>query len=183
MTRSTTGMPRRPFRVVGSAPLRFDHGDPAPSPRRHGIGLVTRRPRRAVGGGAQRAAVPPSTLLSAPGRRGGPSRSGRRIPAAAFRPVPSVDAALLSVTRRDPPILPAADGQPLCLLRAPAVAVASAGRMEETWTVPDVYLLTEGSQGEVAVPHLTLTFRDSGLELDKADGRRSGSATGRSCRR
>ncbi|HEY1651371.1 MAG TPA: hypothetical protein VGG09_05765 [Acidimicrobiales bacterium] len=42
--------------------------------------------------------------------------------------------------------------------------------MEEAWTVPDVYLLTEGSQGQVAVPHLTLTFRDSGLELDKLDG-------------
>jgi hypothetical protein len=42
--------------------------------------------------------------------------------------------------------------------------------MEETWTVPDVYLLTEGEQGQVAVPHLRLTFRDSGLELDKADG-------------
>jgi hypothetical protein len=42
--------------------------------------------------------------------------------------------------------------------------------MEETWTVPDVYLLTDGSSGEVAVPHLTLTFRDTGLELDKPDG-------------
>ena len=42
--------------------------------------------------------------------------------------------------------------------------------MEEAWTVSDVYLLTAGSQGPVAVPHLRLTFRDSGLELDKADG-------------
>jgi hypothetical protein len=42
--------------------------------------------------------------------------------------------------------------------------------MEETWSVPDVYLLTEGRDGEVAVPHLTLTFLDSGLALDKADG-------------
>ncbi|HWD55223.1 MAG TPA: hypothetical protein VG346_08870 [Acidimicrobiales bacterium] len=41
---------------------------------------------------------------------------------------------------------------------------------EEAWTVPDVYLLTEGTDGEIAVPRLTLTFRDSGLELDKADG-------------
>lgn len=41
---------------------------------------------------------------------------------------------------------------------------------EETWTVPDVFLLTEGADGAVAVPHLTLTFRDHGLELDKADG-------------
>jgi hypothetical protein len=42
--------------------------------------------------------------------------------------------------------------------------------MEEAWSVPDVYLLTEGQEGEVAVPHLTLTFLDSGLALQKADG-------------
>jgi hypothetical protein len=41
---------------------------------------------------------------------------------------------------------------------------------DEAWTVPDVYLLTRGSEGPVAVPHLRLTFRQSGLELDKADG-------------
>jgi len=32
---------------------------------------------------------------------------GRRLPAACFRPRPSVDAAVLVVTRRDPPLLPA----------------------------------------------------------------------------
>jgi hypothetical protein len=42
--------------------------------------------------------------------------------------------------------------------------------MEEAWSVPDVYLLTEGAQGALAVPHLALTFLDSGLTLDKADG-------------
>ena len=41
---------------------------------------------------------------------------------------------------------------------------------DEAWTVPDVYLLTAGSEGPVAVPNLRLTFRQSGLELDKADG-------------
>ncbi len=41
---------------------------------------------------------------------------------------------------------------------------------DEVWTVPDVYLLTTGSDGPVAVPHLRLTFRQGGLELDKADG-------------
>ena len=41
---------------------------------------------------------------------------------------------------------------------------------EESWTVPDVYLLTAGSEGPVAIPDLTLTFRESGLELDKSDG-------------
>jgi hypothetical protein len=42
--------------------------------------------------------------------------------------------------------------------------------MEEAWSVPDVYLLTEGRDGEVAIPELTLTFLHSGLALDKADG-------------
>jgi len=41
---------------------------------------------------------------------------------------------------------------------------------DEAWTVPDVYLLTAGSEGPVAVPDLRLTFREGGLELDKADG-------------
>ncbi len=36
--------------------------------------------------------------------------------------------------------------------------------------MPDVDLWTEGSEAEVAVTHLTLTFLDSGLALDKADG-------------
>jgi hypothetical protein len=42
--------------------------------------------------------------------------------------------------------------------------------MEEAWSVRGVYLLTAGPEGEVAVPHLTLTFRDSGLAVGKADG-------------
>ncbi len=41
---------------------------------------------------------------------------------------------------------------------------------EATWSVPDVYLLTEGSEAPVAVPDLTLTFLEAGLALDKADG-------------
>ena len=36
--------------------------------------------------------------------------------------------------------------------------------------MPDVYLLTQGAEGRVAVPHLTLNFLDSGIELEKADG-------------
>ncbi len=36
--------------------------------------------------------------------------------------------------------------------------------------MPDVLLLTGGREGEVAVPHLTLRFFDSGLILEKADG-------------
>ena len=36
--------------------------------------------------------------------------------------------------------------------------------------MPDVYLLVESSEGEVAIPGLTLTFLESGLALDKAAG-------------
>ncbi len=36
--------------------------------------------------------------------------------------------------------------------------------------MPDVFLLTEGAGGRVAVPHLTLTFFSSGVALDKTDG-------------
>jgi hypothetical protein len=41
---------------------------------------------------------------------------------------------------------------------------------DETWTVPEVYLLTEGPDGTVAVPALTLSFFTDGIEVDKADG-------------
>jgi hypothetical protein len=42
--------------------------------------------------------------------------------------------------------------------------------VEETWTVRDVYLLTEGAEGSIAVPNLELSFLAEGLLLDKADG-------------
>jgi len=51
---------------------------------------------------------PPTDLL---GARWGPwweFHRGRRLPATCFRPRPSVDAAVLVVTRRDPPLLPVA---------------------------------------------------------------------------
>ena len=43
---------------------------------------------------------------------------------------------------------------------------------DDTWTVPEVYLLTErpDGAGTVAVPHLTLSFFRDGIEVDKADG-------------
>jgi hypothetical protein len=41
---------------------------------------------------------------------------------------------------------------------------------EEAWSVPDVYLLTEGADGRVAIPHLALTFLATGIELARADG-------------
>jgi hypothetical protein len=41
---------------------------------------------------------------------------------------------------------------------------------QDAWTVPDVYLLTEGAEGQVAVPDLALTFDARGIELEKSDG-------------
>ena len=54
----------------------------------------------------KRAATPPTTMLSTTWVPWWTFRAGRRIPAAAFRPVPAVDAAVLEVTRRTPPLLP-----------------------------------------------------------------------------
>jgi hypothetical protein len=41
---------------------------------------------------------------------------------------------------------------------------------EDAWTVADVYLLTDGPDGAVAVPNLALTFSVAGIELDKKAG-------------
>jgi 23S rRNA (adenine-N6)-dimethyltransferase len=54
---------------------------------------------------------PPTDLL---GARWGPwweFRRGRRLPAGSFRPRPSVDAAVLVVVRRNPPLLPVASSR------------------------------------------------------------------------
>jgi hypothetical protein len=42
--------------------------------------------------------------------------------------------------------------------------------MDEAWTVPDVYLLTQRDRAPVAVPDLELTFGHDGIRLDKSDG-------------
>jgi hypothetical protein len=41
---------------------------------------------------------------------------------------------------------------------------------EEAWSIPDVYLLTSGTKGRVAIPNLSLTFVGKGVELAKSDG-------------
>jgi 23S rRNA (adenine-N6)-dimethyltransferase len=56
--------------------------------------------------------MPPSTLLSTTWAPWWSFDIVRRIPAASFRPVPSVDAAVLCVTRRDPPLLPTRMARP-----------------------------------------------------------------------
>lgn len=54
----------------------------------------------------KRVQMPPRSLLSAGWAPWWEFRLGRRIPARAFRPRPSVDGGVLTITRRAPPVLP-----------------------------------------------------------------------------
>lgn len=99
-------MPRRPHRVIGSLPfgattaiLRRLLDDPG-SPLERADLIVQWEVAR------KRAVTPPSTLLSTTWAPWWSFEVVRRLPASAFRPVPSVDAAVLRVARRDPPLLP-----------------------------------------------------------------------------
>lgn len=97
---------RRPFRVFGSLPfgvttalMRRLFDDPNVALVRADLVIQWDVARK-------RAAVPPNTLLSTSWAPWWEFHLGQRIPANAFRPVPSVDAAVLRVTRRSPPLLP-----------------------------------------------------------------------------
>jgi len=99
-------LPRRPFRVFGSLPfgattdiLRHLLGDPGTCLERADVVVQWEVARK-------RASVPPSTALSTAWAPWWTFEIGRRIPARAFRPVPRVDAALLHIHRRRPPLLP-----------------------------------------------------------------------------
>lgn len=99
-------MPRRRHRVIGSLPfgattaiLRHLFDDPDSYLGRADLIVQWEVARK-------RAVMPPSTLLSTTWAPWWSFEVARRIPAAAFRPVPAVDAAVLCVTRRDPPLLP-----------------------------------------------------------------------------
>jgi 23S rRNA (adenine-N6)-dimethyltransferase len=99
-------LPRQPFRVFGSLPfgsttaiLRRLLGNPGGPVERADVVVQWEVARK-------RAAAPPSTALSTAWAPWWTFDVGRRIPATAFRPVPRVDAALLRVSRRRPPLLP-----------------------------------------------------------------------------
>jgi 23S rRNA (adenine-N6)-dimethyltransferase len=99
-------LPRRPYRVIGSLPfgattaiLRHLLDDPDSFLVRADLIVQWEVARK-------RALMPPSTLLSTTWAPWWSFEVVRRIPAAAFRPVPSIDAAVLRVTRRDPALLP-----------------------------------------------------------------------------
>jgi 23S rRNA (adenine-N6)-dimethyltransferase len=101
--------PANPYRVLANLPfgvtsavLRRLLDVPASGLRRADLIVQWQVARERV----RAASGPPTDLL---GARWGPwweFRRGRRLPAACFRPRPSVDAALLVVTRRGEPLLP-----------------------------------------------------------------------------
>ena len=101
-------LPNRPFRVIGSLPfgqttdvLRRLLDDPYLALERADLIVQWEVARK-------RAALPSSTLLSTTWVPWWEFRLGRQVPAEAFRPVPRVDSGVLIVTRRHPPLLPAA---------------------------------------------------------------------------
>jgi 23S rRNA (adenine-N6)-dimethyltransferase len=102
-------LPANPYRVLANLPfgvtsavLRRLLDGPASGLRRADLIVQWQVARERV----RAASRPPTDLL---GARWGPwwdFRRGRRLPAACFRPRPSVDAAVLIVTRRTEPLLP-----------------------------------------------------------------------------
>jgi 23S rRNA (adenine-N6)-dimethyltransferase len=102
-------LPANPYRVIANLPfgvtsavLRRLLDEPASGLRRADLIVQWQVARERV----RAASGPPTDLL---GTRWGPwwdFRRGRRLPAACFRPRPSVDAAVLIVTRRTEPLLP-----------------------------------------------------------------------------
>jgi 23S rRNA (adenine-N6)-dimethyltransferase len=99
-------MPRRPFRAMGSLPfgvttalLRHLLDDASGALQRADVIVQWEVARK-------RAAQPPTTMLSTAWAPWWSFTLGPRIPADSFRPIPGVDAAVLRVVRRDPPLLP-----------------------------------------------------------------------------
>ena len=107
-------LPANPYRLVANLPfgvtsavLRRLLDDPACGLQRADLLVQWQVARERVRVGDR----PPTDLL---GARWGPwweFRRGRRLPSGSFRPRPSVDAAVLIVVRRDPPLLPLASSR------------------------------------------------------------------------
>lgn len=98
--------PRRPYRVVASPPYALTTrllerllDDPRTGPERADL-LVQWEVAR------KRTAQPPTTLRSAAWAPWWRFELGEKVTRQAFRPVPATDSAWLTVTRRDPPVLP-----------------------------------------------------------------------------
>lgn len=103
----STRLPTRPYRVVGCPPFGETTAllrrllDPRRSALPVRVDLVVQWEVA-----RKRALSPPGTLLGTTWAPWWDFRLGARILATAFRPVPRVDAAVLTILRRDPPLLP-----------------------------------------------------------------------------
>jgi 23S rRNA (adenine-N6)-dimethyltransferase len=99
-------LPREPYRVFGNLPFAFGSRilarslDDARAPLQRLDALVQYEMAR------KRAQIHPSTLVSLGWQPWWEFRLVRHVPRTAFDPLPSVDAGLLSVTRRGPHLLP-----------------------------------------------------------------------------
>lgn len=105
-------LPSQPYRVLGCPPFAqttalLRHLLDDPSPHLHRVDLVIQWEVA-----SKRACSPPKTLLSTRWAPWWDFRLGLKVPASQFRPVPRVDAGLLTVMRRDPPLLPMAMAGP-----------------------------------------------------------------------
>ena len=99
-------LPRQDFRVIASPPFNvttpllkklLDH--PGRGPWRSDLIVQWEVARK-------RSTVPPATLLSTTWAPWWEFELIERVPKRSFRPVPRVDAAWLSITKRNPPVLP-----------------------------------------------------------------------------
>ncbi len=102
----TVRLPTEPYRVVGNPPFGLTTellarllDDPVRGPERVDVIVQTEVARK-------HAATPPVALRTAAWSPWWTFEVGRAIPRRAFRPVPSVDAAVLTIRRRDDPVLP-----------------------------------------------------------------------------
>lgn len=116
--------PAEPWRVVANPPfglttvlLRRLLDDPARGPDRADLVVQLEVARK-------RTREPPGTLRSAAWAPWWTFELGGRIDRRAFRPVPRVDAALLTIRRREPPVLP------------PWLAPGFADALRPLWTPP-----------------------------------------------
>lgn len=114
-------LPTGPYRVIASPPFNATTAllhrlldDPIAGPARADLILQWEVARK-------RCVLPPRTLLSAVWAPWWEFELVRRVPKRCFRPIPRVDGAWLSITRRTPPILP------------PSMAMAYADFVRSRW--------------------------------------------------
>ncbi len=99
--------PREPFRIVANPPFNLTTDILKLILHKPSSSALTRADlvlQREVA--LKHASQVPTTLKTASWAPWWEFSAGRRIPASAFRPRPSVDAAILTIRRRSPPILP-----------------------------------------------------------------------------